>query len=381
MFDLAQHTHLLCIGGSRAYGTHTDASDIDVKGVAIPPARTYFGVLDPFEQADRAEEIAVFDSVLTAHERTVTARTKLEGSVYEARKFIGLAMGANPNILDVLFCRDEEVRVCTPVGRRLRDARELFVSAACRHTYAGYAASQLGRIERHYRWHHDGPEGPPNRADYDLPESLLLPRAQLEAAEAAIRKQLDTWELDLSGVDAPTRLAVEERVTRKLAELQLTTSDDLWAAGARRVGLHDNLIEVMRRERSWRSARAEWKRYQGWKKNRNTERAALEAEHGYDTKHGSHLVRLLRMGIEVLETGKIHVWRGDIDADELLAIRHGAWSYERLVTFAAEQQERLDSWPTDALAVPKKPDRQAINALCVGIVEDGLRHATMRGAT
>lgn len=381
MFDLAHHTHLLCIGGSRAYGTHTEASDIDVKGVAIPPASAYFGVLQSFEQADSPDEIAVFDEVLTPLERTITARTKLEGSVYEVRKFIGLAMGANPNILDVLFCREEEVRLCTPLGRRLRDARELFVSAACRHTYAGYAASQLGRIQRHYRWHNDGPAGPPSRADYDLPESLLLPRAQLQAAEAAIRKQIDTWELDLSGVDAPTRIAVVDRVTRKLAELELTTSDALWAAGARRVGLDDNLIEVMRRERSWRSARGEWKRYQGWKKNRNTDRAALEVEHGYDTKHGSHLVRLLRMGIEVLETGAINVWRGDLDADELLAIRNGAWSYERLITFAEEQQARLDSWPTELLAVPKTPDRKAINALCVGIVEDGLRAEADGSAT
>ena len=58
---------------------------------------------------------------------------------------------------------------------------------------------------------------------------------------------------------------------------------------------------------------------------------ALEAAHGYDTKHGAHLVRLLRMGREIVETGSVHVWRGDRDADELLAIRAGAWSYDRLM--------------------------------------------------
>lgn len=69
---------------------------------------------------------------------------------------------------------------------------------------------------------------------------------------------------------------------------------------------------------------------------RNPARAALEAQHGFDTKHAMHLVRLLRMGCEVLGRGEVVVHRPD--ATELLAIRHGAWSFERVV---AEAQDLL----------------------------------------
>ncbi|AEZ66297.1 hypothetical protein phiTE_131 [Pectobacterium phage phiTE] len=38
-------------------------------------------------------------------------------------------------------------------------------------------------------------------------------------------------------------------------------------------------------------------------KNRNAARHELEEKFGYDTKHAMHLVRLLRMSQEILETG------------------------------------------------------------------------------
>lgn len=36
-FDIAHHTILLVISGSHAYGMARPESDIDVRGVAIPP--------------------------------------------------------------------------------------------------------------------------------------------------------------------------------------------------------------------------------------------------------------------------------------------------------------------------------------------------------
>src|SRR5690606_29076725 len=125
--------------------------------------------------------------------------------------------------------------------------------------------------------------------------------------------------------------------------------------------LDDPRIEVLKKERANRSAQAEWQRYRAWLASRHPERAALEARYGYDTKHGAHLVRLYTMGREILETGRVHVWRGPGgpgDREHLLAIRAGAWSYDELVAWAERQQAELDALcRSGRTAVPQVPDR------------------------
>lgn len=128
-FDLIKHTVLLTVAGSRAYGLHTEESDIDIKGVAIPPKRYYYGYLFNFPQADKASHMEVFHDYFSDSEKAIIKKTKLEGSVYEISKFVKLAADANPNILDVLFCRDEEVKHQTEIGKVLRENRDLFISA------------------------------------------------------------------------------------------------------------------------------------------------------------------------------------------------------------------------------------------------------------
>jgi len=77
-----------------------------------------------------------------------------------------------------------------------------------------------------------------------------------------------------------------------------------------------------------------------WKKERNPARRDLEVKSGYDTKHASHLVRLMRMGYEILTTGQVIVKRPD--AEELLLIKNGGWSYERVMEYKEELQTKLD---------------------------------------
>jgi predicted nucleotidyltransferase len=370
MSQLRQRTVLLTLAGSRAHGTATAESDLDVIGVAVPSRVQALGVFQAFEQENRPDELAVFVDLLPPDEQKIAATSKLEGTVYELRKLVGLAAGANPNILELLFCRDQEVRVSTAIGDQLREGRDLFISAKCRHTFGGYAASQLNRIRLHHRWHHDGPVGPPERAEFGLPEMTTLPKSQIDAAEAAVRTQLDRWELDLSEVDAATRIDIETRVAKTLSEWGLAGDEARWGAAARWVGLEDNLIHVMQQERRWRAARGEWQRYRRWLKNRNPHRAALEAAHGYDTKHGAHLVRLLRMGLEIVTTGAVNVWRGDIDADELLHIRNGGWSYEELLDRTASARDSLESAES---VVRARPNAAKIDELCVRLTEAGFK--------
>jgi hypothetical protein len=82
-----------------------------------------------------------------------------------------------------------------------------------------------------------------------------------------------------------------------------------------------------------------------------------------------HLIRLLTMGTEILETGQVNVRRPD--RDDLLAIRAGVFSYEDLLARA----EALDARLKAALAtsdLPATPDLAALDALCVEVIADAI---------
>ncbi len=103
---------------------------------------------------------------------------------------------------------------------------------------------------------------------------------------------------------------------------------------------------------------------------RGQKREELLTRHGYDTKNAAHCIRLLRMGIEYLRTGTMRVNRAGVDADELLAIKKGAWSMDRVVREAqalfreAKEAERSSR-------LPDEPDREGAEALLVQILRDG----------
>lgn len=372
-FPLRPHTHLLAVAGSRAFGVHHADSDVDVKGVAIPPAAWLHGCMRQFEQATEADAVASFIGDLRDDERAIADRTKLEGTVFDLRKFLRLAAESNPNIIEVLFCRDEEVRLLTDVGRRLRAARALFLSARARHTFGGYATAQLKRIETHRRWLLHPPDHEPTRSEFDLPERTVIPADQLAAAAAAIRSRVDSWDVDLSALAEPERLDLQSRIAALIAELQIT-QDDRWRAGARAIGIDENFLLLLDRERRYKAARTQWEQYHLWKNHRNAARAEGEARFGYDVKHGAHLYRLLKMCREILLAGEVHVWRGDLDADTIHAIRRGEWPYDRLVGWAKEADAELgEIYSTRRYVVPDAPDRDAVDALCVELVERSLR--------
>lgn len=95
-------------------------------------------------------------------------------------------------------------------------------------------------------------------------------------------------------------------------------------------------------------------------------RKALVDQFGYDTKNASHLIRILRQGIDFMRTGDLEVYRSD--AEELLAIKHGKFSYEKIKAEA----EKLDLALAAAGAIstlPEEPDWDAINRLAVHMYE------------
>jgi predicted nucleotidyltransferase len=342
---LESRTILLVRHGSHAYGTNVATSDVDVKGVAVPPREYFHGFARKFEQAESHAP----DSV-----------------IYDVRKFCQLARDCNPNIIEVLWGAPEEILICTEAGSELLAARSLFLSKKARFTFSGYAIAQLKRINTHHRWLRNPPTAPPTREEFGLPPEARIPPEQLQAVQSQIDKQMDSWTADFGPeLDEAGKIAIRSRVSGYIAHLQIT-QDARWESAARTLGYDENFIHLLQREREYRNKLAEWGQFETWKKTRNPQRAELEARFGYDTKHGMHLVRLLRMCREILETGRVIVKRPD--RDELLAIRNGAWSYERLVEWATAHDNALEEIYRRS-ELRHAPSVHEIDALCVRIVE------------
>ncbi len=95
-------------------------------------------------------------------------------------------------------------------------------------------------------------------------------------------------------------------------------------------------------------------------------RKALVEKYGYDTKNASHLIRLLRMGIEFLTDGELHVVRKD--ASQLIQIKRGDWPLDKV----HREADRLFKQCEEAYvrsSLPDKPDREAVMNLAFEITQ------------
>lgn len=100
-------------------------------------------------------------------------------------------------------------------------------------------------------------------------------------------------------------------------------------------------------------------------------RRELVKKHGYDTKNAAHCIRILRLGIEFLKTGQMQVDRTDIDREEILSIKDGAWSTDRVVREASILvEEAREAYESSNL--PERPNFNAANKICQEIIEETL---------
>jgi hypothetical protein len=357
---IAERTILLTKAGSHAYGTNTPDSDLDVRGIVVAPRSHYLGLPPPRKQKP-FEQVAVGGKAGKEDDEDEPP----DLVIYEARKFLALATECNPNIIEVLWTDPSDFLAITPLGQRLIDARETFLSRRAYPRFSRYAMSQMRRMKGHHAWLTNPPKEPPTRKSMGLPERTLIPKDQLAAAQSAVEKKLARWKLnDMSELSPDARIAVQETLVELVSEMGLT-ADARWNAAARAVGYNENFIELLDLERQYQSKQTHWREYQGWLRHRNPVRAALEAKYGFDTKHGLHLMRLLRMCREILTLGRVIVKRPDFR--DLLDVRDGLWSCEALCDWAMREDAELEILAHTSL-LPAEPDRDVINQICIDII-------------
>jgi uncharacterized protein len=290
----------LCWRGSVSHGMYVPKSDPDsiddkdVMGIYVAPLEHYlgFGRKDVYEQWE-GEWDCVF---------------------YELRKFIGLLLNCNPNVLSLLWLKPAGIIYENEIGARLRAQRDLFVTKKAYHSFSGYAHAQF--------------------------KKMISFNQEAQAFMQQLELQLASFGIDPESCDAGHSL-------RRLD-------------GQPFVGATTEMMEVVKRYRGERR-----RYYSGG--YMGTKRRELVRRIGYDAKNAAHLIRLLRMGIEFLTEGTIHVER--VDAPELLDIKRGAWSLEK-VKVEAERLFVLSQEAYVRSSLPSEPNRAEAERLCIEMISD-----------
>lgn len=220
--------------GSVAHGMYVPSEDPDsiddkdVMGVYVNPVEHYLG----FGRKDTREKWeGAYDCVF-----------------YEVRKFVSLLLNCNPNVLSLLWLKDNSVIYKHMLGMRLQDNRDIFITKKAYHSFNGYAYGQFKRM---------------THMNQDMLADINTRRIEL---------------LSLGCVDVDGELSLP--------------------AGAS--------ADLINKRDQWNEIRGRYyKGYMGGKRRELVERF------GYDTKNAAHLIRILRMGIEFLTDGTLYVERED----------------------------------------------------------------------
>lgn len=357
-----KHTIFETVIGSQAYGTSTPDSDVDVAGIMIPTVSYFYG-LNKFEQ---------FQGYDT------------DKTIYNIQKAVRLIADNNPNMIDLISAPERCIIKNTRFWQKIMDNKELFISKKCRYTYMGYAISQLNRIKTHRKYLIDPPKVEPNRKDYGLKDFSIFESAQLKAIlnieslfNYVLPEKLDEFlhELDVVYADNvmqifkkylnPDRDEIVLAFIQNSLNMQLNTLTYL----GQKNYIKDEYVEEAEKEIKYQNAYSEWKKYQEWKLHRNKKRAPLEEKFHFDPKHAMHLIRLIRMGKEILLTGNVNVDRTNIDAEELKYIRNGGWSFDKVEEFAKKSEMEMEDLYNKS-TLQKSPKINEINDLLINVVEE-----------
>lgn len=357
--EIEQNLIFMFMRGSQAYGTDTPESDIDYGGVCLPTQNVILG-LDKFEQE---ENWGVDDS-----------GEKIDKSVYNVVKIIELLKKTNPNIIDFVFAPEHCILHSTPEWEKIVDIRDEFITKKAKWAYQGYAEAQLNRIEMHRGYLLNPPKEAPTRAKFGLPEESVFPATQLDVIARISTDYVEDGDMDSfynefkSLFDHEGAIIFKKHIKSEMYPFAIKDFKKGQQEFLRMIGsisgqfLKEEYINSAKNELRYLAAIEQWNAYRRWKKNRNEKRQLMEAKCGFDAKHAMHLIRLLRMSVEIMEGKGVLVDRRHIDRESLMEIRMGNVSFEDVQQECQDLKKKGDELYAKN-PLPKDVDRVKVDAV------------------
>lgn len=289
------------ITGSTSYGLSNKDSDVDEKCIVVVPKHLLFTLGQEFE--------------------TYSLHDPKDLEIHVLKKIFNLLRTQNPTVKEMLWTEERFILKNTKYGQLLRDNREMFLCQNVYDAFGGYARQQLMRIKG----------GLEKLTDQDKVDHLTY---TVEKLLGNFPKQYTQAE---NGIFMLNEVYTEEDGKQNL---DLRVQYDNISLSQ----LNGMCSELYHTTKTYNKA---------GKRNRKSE--------GKLTKHAMHLLRLLISGMELLETGKLQVYRTH-DRDLLLDVRNEKYTWDEIFEMVAYYQDKLEQ-ALKHTSLPKEVDERKIQEL------------------
>lgn len=310
---LGSNIILLGLGGSYAYGTSNENSDIDVRGVTLNRRSDLIG--------------------MTQYEQYVDTNT--DTTIYTFNKMITLLLNCNPNTLEILGLNEEHYLYINDIGRTLVDNAKLFLSKRVVQTFGGYADAQLRRIQNALARDSYSQSERERHIFNSIKNAMYVLRQRYEKFEnGAIRIYTD--------VAVDPAFETEIFMDANLTHYPLRDYKNLWAEMNAIVKEYDKI----------------------GKRNRKKDDAHLN-------KHAMHLIRLFMMAIDILEKEEVRTYRKE-EQELLLRIRSGEYQkadgtfLDAFYDIVNEYEKKL-AYAAEHTNLPDEPDMKQVEEYVMSV--------------
>ena len=298
---------LLGLGGSYAYGTNTENSDLDIRGIAIHSA----------------------EDILTRKGFEQVVNETTDTTVYSLEKIVNLLSNCNPNTIEILGLEPWQYLYVSSIGQELINNKDMFLSKRAVHSFGGYATAQLRRLS--------------NKAvrtvEQEQREKHIL--ASIENARYSYPNKYFNYPED--SINLYIDKAVNEDYDTEI------------------------FMDINLKHYPLRDYKSMWSEMQNIVKDYSKigKRNSHAIEHNKLSKHMMHLIRLYLMCFDILENGKIITYRKK-EHDFLMDIRNGKYldddkqPTKEFYDIVDKMENKLD-YLKDHSPLPDNPDYKRIN--------------------
>ena len=307
---LGKNIIFLTTGGSYAYGTNVETSDLDIRGIAVETSNEILGS-SSFEQFENKETDTV---------------------IYGLRKIIKLMLNCNPNVLEMLGTKDEHIFVCNKYGKMIKDNTKLFLSKRAIQSFGGYASAQLRRLQNALA-----------RDNYPQKEKEIHMLNTIKTQIATMKDRYEVFSKENLNIyiDKSKKEGFESElfIDVNFTHYPLRDFKNIYAEMSNVINDYDKL------------------NHRNSKKDTN-----------HLNKHAMHLIRLFLMGIELLEGKGINTYRKN-DREFLLKIRNGEFSYSEIFEMVNDYEKKFD-YAAKNTCLKDEPDYDKVEELMISINRD-----------